>query len=133
MGNIARQEILLVDDEQDTLWELQEMLEDAGYQCHLANSVKEALTQLSCHPQIALIITDLRMPEESGLRLLQRLREHTGSRQLPVIVTSGHAGIDDVIDVLRLQVVDFLRKPIYHEQLLETLDKVFQNNNSATS
>lgn len=127
MGHFVpkRQEILLVDDEEDTLLELQEMLEDAGFVCHLATSVQVAMQQLNRFPDIALIITDLRMPEESGLRLLQRLRSGGSNQNIPVIVSSGHAGIDDVIDVLRLQVVDFLRKPIYHEQLIATLDNLF--------
>lgn len=117
-----RQQILLVDDEEDILLELQEMLEEAYFICHLATSVSTALEQLDRHPQIALVITDLRMPDESGLRLLQRLREHSTHQQLPVIVTSGHADLDDVIDVLRLQVVDFFRKPIYNEQLMATIN-----------
>lgn len=120
-----RQQILLVDDEADILLELQEMLEEADFICHLATSVAAALEQLGRHPQIALVITDLRMPDESGLRLLQRLREHSTRQQLPVIVTSGHADTDDVIDVLRLQVVDFFRKPIYHEQLMATINRLF--------
>jgi DNA-binding NtrC family response regulator len=119
-----RQQILLVDDEEDILLELQEMLEEADFICHLATSVSAALEQLGRHPQIALVITDLRMPDESGLRLLQRLREHSTRQQLPVIVTSGHADLDDVIDVLRLQVVDFFRKPIYNEQLMATINRL---------
>ena len=84
-----RQEILLVDDEEDTLLELQEMLEDAGFICHLALSVQTAMNQLKTFPKIALIITDLRMPEESGLRLLQRLRGCGENKDIPVIVSSG--------------------------------------------
>jgi DNA-binding NtrC family response regulator len=44
---------------------------------------------------------------------------------LPVIVTSGHADMDDVSDMLRLQVLDLFRKPIYHVRLLETLNNLF--------
>lgn len=65
------------------------------------------------NPDIALIITDLRMPEESGISLIKRLREHTDRQHLPVIVMSGHAEMDDVSDMLRLQVLDLFRKPIY--------------------
>lgn len=120
-----RQELLLMDDDEAILLELAELLEGEGFCCHTATSVKLALAQLSRHPDIALVITDLRMPEESGLRLIQRLREHTSRQHLPVIVTSGHAEMDDVIDVLRLQVLDFFRKPIYHERLFETLNCLF--------
>ena len=73
----------------------------------------------------SLIITDLNMPEESGISLIKRLREHTARQHLPVIVTSGHADMDAVSDLLRLQVLDLFRKPIYHVRLLETLDNLF--------
>ncbi|MHC6227593.1 response regulator [Pseudomonas sp. X10] len=121
----SRQQILLVDDEAEALQELAELLENEGFCCHTATSVTLALQQLSRHPDVALVITDLRMPEESGISLIKRLREHTARQHLPVIVTSGHADMDDVSDLLRLQVLDLFRKPIYHARLLETLDNLF--------
>ncbi|TDF79655.1 response regulator [Pseudomonas sp. H9] len=120
-----RQQILLVDDEEDALLELAELLEGEGFSCHTATSVKLALQQLTRHPDVALVITDLRMPEESGISLIKRLREHTARQHLPVIVTSGHADMDDISDLLRLQVLDLFRKPIYHTRLLETLENLF--------
>ncbi|MBC3423146.1 MULTISPECIES: response regulator [unclassified Pseudomonas] len=121
----SRQQILLVDDEEEALQELAELLENEGFKCHTANSVKAALQQLTRYPDVALVITDLRMPEESGIGLIKRLRDHTARQHLPVIVMSGHADMDDVSDLLRLHVLDLFRKPIYHARLLETLDNLF--------
>ena len=121
----ARQQILLVDDEEDALVELAASLENEGFVCFTANSVTFALQELTLHPDIALVITDLRMPEESGISLIKRLREHTSRSQLPVIVMSGHAEMDDVSDMLRLQVLDLFRKPIYLVRLLDTLNNLF--------
>ncbi|MCP1421313.1 MULTISPECIES: response regulator [Pseudomonas] len=120
-----RQQLLLVDDEADAVLELAELLEGEGFICFTATSVKLALQRLTQHPDIALVITDLRMPEESGMSLIRRLREHTSREHLPVIVMSGHADMDDVSDMLRLQVLDLFRKPIYHVRLLETLNNLF--------
>nr|WP_314398821.1 response regulator [Pseudomonas lundensis] len=120
-----RQQVLLVDDEEEALSELAELLEGEGFCCHTATSVKAALHHLTRHPDIALVITDLRMPEESGISLIKRLREHTSRQHLPIIVVSGHADMDDVSDLLRLQVLDLFRKPIYHERLLDTLNALF--------
>jgi len=125
MASSTRQQLLLVDDEQDANEELAELLEGEGFCCFTASSVKLALEALTQHPDIALVITDLRMPEESGMSLIKRLREHTSRQHLPVIVTSGHADMDDVTDLLRLQVLDLFRKPIYHVRLLETLNTLF--------
>ena len=123
--SILRQQLLLVDDEEDALLELAELLEGEGFCCYTATSVKLALLQLTQHPDIALVITDLRMPEQSGIELIRRLRQHTQRQHLPVIVISGHADMDDVSDLLRLQVLDLFRKPIYHVRLLDTLDSLF--------
>ena len=120
-----RQQLLLVDDEEDALLELAELLEGEGFCCFTATSVTFALQQLTQHPDIALVITDLRMPEHSGIELIKRLREHTLRQHLPVIVISGHADMDDVSDLLRLQVLDLFRKPIYHVRLLDTLENLF--------
>lgn len=120
-----RQQLLLVDDEEDALLELAELLEGEGFSCFTATSVKLALHHLTRHPDIALVITDLRMPEESGISLIKRLREHTSRSHLPVIVMSGHAEMDDVSDMLRLQVLDLFRKPIYLVRLIDTLDSLF--------
>lgn len=124
-----RQQLLLVDDEEDALLELAELLEGEGFCCFTATSVKLALQQLTQHPDIALVITDLRMPDESGIALIRRLREHTSRQHLPVIVISGNADMDDVSDLLRLQVLDFFRKPIYHVRLIDTLDNLFPKPN----
>lgn len=121
----TRQQLLLVDDEEDATEELAELLEGEGFCCFKAPSVTEALKQLTLHPDIALVITDLRMPEESGISLIKRLREHTSRQHLPVIVTSGHADMEDVSDLLRLHVLDLFRKPVYHVRLLETLNDLF--------
>ena len=121
----TRQQLLLVDDEEDALLELAELLEGENFCCFTATSVTLALQQLTQHPDIALVITDLRMPEESGIKLIQLLRNHTSRQHLPVIVISGHADMNDVSDLLRLQVLDLFRKPIYHVRLINTLDTLF--------
>lgn len=122
---VSRQQLLLVDDEEDALLELAVLLESEGFHCFTATSVKRALQHLTRHPDIALVITDLHMPQESGMSLIKHLREHTSRQHLPVIVTSGHADMEDVSDLLRLQVLDVFRKPIYHVRLLETLNNLF--------
>ncbi|WP_191485820.1 response regulator [Pseudomonas sp. FEN] len=124
-SSLPRQQLLLVDDEEDALLELTRLLEGEGFCCFSATTVKRALSHLMRHPDIALVITDLRMPEESGVPLIKRLREHTSRQHLPVIVTSDQADMDDVSDMLRLQVLDLFRKPICHEHLLETLNNLF--------
>lgn len=119
-----RATLLLVDDEQEILAELAELLELEGFRCLCASSVMEAMSLLGRHAEIELIITDLRMPEESGLRLIQRLGRSVERADLPIIVTSGHADMDDIV-ALRLKVLDFFNKPLDHQRLIERLKQLF--------
>lgn len=113
--------LLLVDDDPDFLAELDELLSGCGHACLCTSRADEALALLQHRDDIALMITDLRIPEQSGLRLLQQLREAPRLARLPVIVTSGHADMHDVISLLRLGIVDFLPKPIHYKRLFEAL------------
>lgn len=125
-----RTSVLLVDDELEILDELAEMLELEGYRCFCAETVAKAMALLEQHPEIALTITDLKMPDESGLRLIQRLRASKDRSTMPIIVASGHADMDDVVAALRLQVYDFLRKPIYYEHLIGRLNTLFSHQSA---
>ena len=114
----------IVDDEEVVRNSLAFLLSSAGFAVRVHESAT-AFLQLAANIRNGCLITDLRMPEESGMSLIKRLREHTSRQHLPVIVTSGHADMEDVSDMLRLQVLDLFRKPIYHVRLLETLDNLF--------
>lgn len=118
--------ILLIDDDEDILIELHESMVALGFMCVCANSTSEALIALDRNPDIALIISDLRMPDQSGLRLLQILNERDeDERRIPIIITSGHADMDDVIGLFRNGAVDFLPKPIHYEHLIAQLKRFF--------
>lgn len=120
------EKILLIDDDEDILIELEELITQLGFSCLCADSASDALAQLDQHTDIKLIISDLRMPDQSGLRLLQILREREGMHaHMPVIITSGHADMYDVISLFRTGAVDFLPKPIHYDHLVSLLQKLF--------
>lgn len=120
--------LLLVDDEAELLSELDELLGGCGFRCLCAHDAEQALSLLEAHPDIELVITDLRMPDASGLSLLQRLRGSARGETLPVIGMSGNADMHDVIGLLRLGIVDFLPKPIHYEHLFTVLRRLFPNH-----
>lgn len=118
--------ILLIDDDEDILIELHESMVTLGFVCVCANNISEGLSAMDSNPDIDLIISDLRMPDQSGLRLLQILNERDEhSRRIPIIITSGHADMDDVIGLFRNGAVDFLPKPIHYDHLIAQLKRFF--------
>ncbi len=122
---MTKKKILVIDDDQDILLELQEFLSSLDLACECVGNVSDALEHLAKDPAVDLIITDLRMPEQSGLRLIQQLNEHAEHARIPVIVTSGHADVDDVIALFRYGAVDFLPKPIYYQHFIGLLQRIF--------
>jgi two-component system response regulator FixJ len=79
---------------------------------------ESAAAFLSIHPQLetGCIITDVRMPEITGIDLLQRLQE----RQIgvPVIVITGHGDVPLAVEAMKLGAVDFFEKPFDDDALL---------------
>jgi len=86
-----------------------------------AASAVEALAQLRSHPDVDLILTDVNMPEASGVDLLHRVRESSGKEQLPVILVATGGG-----EALRDQALEggangYLCKPFSGEAFKEAL------------
>jgi len=80
--------VLVVDDEEPVRQLVQEVLEDAGYRVASAARVSEALPYLDDRALDA-IVSDIRMPDESGLDLLAAARERRPG--LPVVLMTGAA------------------------------------------
>ena len=70
------------------------------------------------------IVTDVRMPEISGLELLRRLHER--SVQIPVIVITGHGDVPLAVEAMKLGAIDFLEKPFDEEVLLSSVKSAFE-------
>lgn len=77
------------------------------------------------------IVTDVRMPEMTGIELARRLRD-SGSTE-PVIVITGHADVPLAIEAMRAGVVDFIEKPFDDEVLLASIQRVVDQASEASS
>jgi CheY-like chemotaxis protein len=79
--------VLIVDDELDILAMLRNVLEEAGFMVLTAPDGKAALALLA-HTPVALVLTDLMMPQLTGLQLAQQLRSDPRTAAIPVLVMS---------------------------------------------
>lgn len=116
--------VLLIDDEEPLLEVLGTALTDAGYNCLRASAAMGALKLLDRTPEIDVVVSDIRMPGMDGIELLRNIRERYGDRNwLQVIFVTGHATLDNSVEALRLNAVDFLHKPVRRVQFLEAVGK----------
>jgi CheY-like chemotaxis protein len=88
---MAKQHILVVDDEKDIVEFLTQLLEDNDYRVSSANDGVEAM-ELVTKEKPDLILLDLQMPEETGTGLYRKLHQKKEYKDIPVIVISGLAG-----------------------------------------
>ncbi len=103
----------VVDDDEAVRQSLAFLLRTAQIEVKTYDSAMAFLNDL---PRGGCIITDVRMPEISGLDLLQRL--HELGVALPVIVITGHGDVPLAVEAMKLGAVDFLEKPFDDDALL---------------
>ena len=111
-------EILLVDDESEILGEMAQWLSDSELPCATAVSGAEALEVLRMHPEIRLVVTDVRMPGMDGYQLVEAARllhEPLPSRRF--IMVTGHLTASDHARIGSFGVEGLLSKPIDLEEL----------------
>ncbi len=112
--------VLIVDDEPAVLEGLQEFLEDEGYDVHLSVDGSDALkTFKRIRPE--LVVMDLRMPGMPGMEVIRRIREINA--ETAVLVISGYGSPENMADAIRLNVFDFLSKPIDLGEFKAALDR----------
>lgn len=112
--------VLLVEDDLALQEALVDTLELNGYKVRTADSAEQAL--LAVQEQIpGLILSDVQLGGISGLQLLTSLQRQ--GYDIPVIMMTAYAQVDDAVKAMRIGAVDYLSKPFATEQLLELLTR----------
>jgi two-component system, NtrC family, nitrogen regulation response regulator NtrX len=116
-----RHTILVIDDEKNIRRTLTMVLEGAGYDVHSAETAEEGFALLEAE-EIDFLILDIRLPGMSGLEMLEKLRaSDVAWAQLPVLVMSGHASLQEAVNAVKLGATDFLEKPLNRDRLIITV------------
>jgi two-component system response regulator AtoC len=105
--------VLIVDDEKHTREGLKQALSE-NYDVSLAASADEAFNLMDAQP-FDVILTDLRMPGKSGLKIIDRALALPGKPA--VLMMTAYGNIDTAVEAMRRGAVDFLTKPVNIERL----------------
>ncbi len=117
--------IYVVDDDLSQLRSLSRLLRASGYQVVTHNSPTELLAELPPEPN-GCIITDLMMPEMSGIELQDALRESGNS--VPIIFLSGQGDIPNTVHAMRSGAEDFLTKNAPKADLLAAVERALAHS-----
>ena len=115
--------VLVVDDDPGLAEVIDLLLSREGYAAERAGTVREA------HEHIAaiepdLVITDLKLPDGTGLEVISRL--HAERPELPLIMITSYSSLESAIAALRAGAVDYLIKPFDNDEFLHAVDRALR-------
>ncbi len=113
-------QILIVDDDSNHLKVLKGLLEREGSVILTASNVDHALPIIE-QKDLALVITDLKMPGKSGMDLIVLSRQHKPA--VPVIIITGHGDIETAVAAIKSGAYDYITKPVDEHELLNVVRK----------
>lgn len=118
--------ILIVDDDRSVRRVLEMQLSEAGYKVELAATGAEA-RRILLEKVPKLLITDLRMPDQSGIELLRSITEE--EIQTTVIMVTAFGSIETAVQAMRLGAYDYITKPIDYDALLVAVNRAMERQN----
>ena len=128
------EKILIVDDERLVRWSLRQKCEEWGFQATEADCGETAL-RLAQRENPDLVLLDVRLPDLSGIEVLDALKK-TGDARAVIMITADPQ-LDDVKAAIKLGAVDFVGKPIdfelLHEVIQNTLEEIGSRGGNAQS
>src|SRR5947207_2865253 len=122
-------DILLVEDKESLRRVLRLTLERAGYSVTEAADAREAMTEIGRVPH-KIVLTDLRMPNGSGLDVLRAARN--ADSDIPVIVMTAYGSIDEAVQAMKDGAHDFLQKPVDSNHLLLLVERALEQSRLRT-
>ena len=123
-SNAERQEVFVLDDEPSIRQTLSILLRRAGYTVSTAAGVKQAIESLRTVPsQFPVVITDLAMPDGSGMDVLAAAQARCEFSQC--IMLTAHSTVENAVEAMKLGAYDFLAKPFDKKELLAIISKAF--------
>jgi len=125
MNQDEKSAILVVDDDPTVLESTSRLLSAFGYLVFPYGNATDAVTKLRETDTVRVVLTDILMPEVTGLQLLGNIR--TFNSEIPVIMMTAYAEMEMTIDAIRKGAFDFLMKPFKSESLAHSVKKAIDH------
>jgi hypothetical protein len=113
--------ILIVEDDRISLQYMLEILREEKVRTLSAHTGKEAVERCRQHPEIDLVLMDVRMPEMSGMEATRAIKAIRPN--LPIIAQTAYAFNEERISILQAGFDDYISKPLRKEDLIALIKK----------
>jgi len=113
-----RERLLVIDDDPGLSEVIELLLEREGYAVHRTGTVKRGV-ELAGTGEFELVVTDLRLPDGTGLDAIAAIR--AGRPDLPIVMITSYSSMESAIAALRAGAVDYIIKPFDNEEFLRSI------------
>jgi len=127
---MAKQKILVVDDEEDILELLRFNLTKEGFAVVCAGSGEEAL-KLTRLEKPELILLDLLLPGMDGLEVARRLKKDASTKEIPIIMVTAKGEEADIVTGLEVGAEDYITKPFSRKVVIARVRAVLRRKTAA--
>jgi DNA-binding response OmpR family regulator len=121
---------LVVEDDEQTAYLLEFLLNRAGFDVAVARSGRDAQNLLEAEAALDIVLLDLVLPQVDGFQLLMQIRERTRYSNLPVVILSAKSLETDVIRAFELGADDYISKPFRPAELIARLNRLSERRRS---
>ncbi|MBY6064530.1 nitrogen regulation protein NR(I) [Pseudidiomarina sediminum] len=119
----SEQQVWVLDDDSSIRWVLERALQRAGLQSRSFADAASLYAALQ-HQQPLVLLTDIRMPGDDGLAVLDYMRQH--HPQLRVIVMTAHSDLDSAVSAFQGGAFEYLAKPFDLDEVVHTVGRALQ-------
>ena len=124
----SRRTILVGEDDAEIRNYLEVMLGCRGYNIQAADDGEEVIRYLQTGLPVAAVLLDIMMPNKDGFETLREIRAL--HEELPVIMLSGASSPNNVVQAIKGGAVDFVAKPVDHDDLVRVIERAVQAESS---
>ena len=121
---MASRKVLIVEDDAAMAQMCAKLVRRRGHLAVIAATCQEALTILRDASDVDVVLSDIQMPNMSGIELLLQLRRL--DPHLPIILMTGYANVVSAAEALALGAADYLSKPFNASTLIGSLERAFE-------
>jgi DNA-binding NtrC family response regulator len=119
----SKAHILVIDDEPVVLNSCEKILSEEGYTVHTVQTGAEGLQKLA-EERFDIVLTDLMMPEISGMEVLARTLELYPD--MAMIMITGYSTVHTAVEAMKIGAYDYIPKPFTIEELVEAVDNALK-------
>ncbi len=116
---------VLIIDQQAQVEQLSSLLQSKSCDVHITETGNKAFDYCLQTPPTVLV-TEIRLPDQSGLEFIQKIKSHHITQHLPVIVTSQEPDLEKRLEILKLEIDDFIPKPYIAEEIVARVEIILQ-------